>query len=403
MFWVIAGAMAVVVAAALGLALRRGQTEMLGRVTDIVVYKDQLAAVERDVARGIVDPADADRLRTEIKRRILDADRAGQSESTQSAPGGATLAVAGVAGVVVVGGAMGLYAMLGAPGYPDLPLAKRLEMAEVARANRPDQATAENQLPPSPPPEMSDQHAELMQRLRDVLAERPDDQQGHELLARNEAGIGNFDAAWRALDRVIALKGDGATAEDFAGLGELMVLAAGGYVSPEAERALGQALLINRAHPGARYYIGLMHSQTGRPDLAFRFWEPLLRQSRSDDPWVEPIRGQIERMAALAGVDYSLPPLTALRGPTREDMEAAEDMSPTARMEMIRGMVSGLGERLANEGGTPDEWAQMIRALGVLGETGRAAAIWNEAQQVFPDPATRLPILRAARDAGVAQ
>jgi hypothetical protein len=38
-----------------------------------------------------------------------------------------------------------------------------------------------------------------------------------------------------------------------------------------------------------------------------------------------------------------------------------------------------------------------------LGQRDRAAAIWAEAQQVFPDPATRIQILQAARDAGVAE
>jgi cytochrome c-type biogenesis protein CcmH len=84
-------------------------------------------------------------------------------------------------------------------------------------------------------------------------------------------------------------------------------------------------------------------------------------------------------------------------------MEAAEGMSPAERMQMIEGMVSGLSERLATTGGPPEDWARLIRAYGVLGRREQAAAIWAEAQQVFDDEVARLPILRAARDAGVAQ
>jgi cytochrome c-type biogenesis protein CcmH len=78
-------------------------------------------------------------------------------------------------------------------------------------------------------------------------------------------------------------------------------------------------------------------------------------------------------------------------------------MTPEERMDMIRGMVAGLSDRLATEGGSPDEWARLIRAYGVLGETDRAAAIWAEAQQVFPVEEAIAPIREAARAAGVAE
>ena len=85
-------------------------------------------------------------------------------------------------------------------------------------------------------------------------------------------------------------------------------------------------------------------------------------------------------------------------------MEAAAEMSPEERMEMIRGMVDQLGERLATEGGSPQEWAQMLGALGVLGETDWATAIWGEAQQVFANEPGALEIVRqGARQAGVVE
>ncbi|MBM7066578.1 c-type cytochrome biogenesis protein CcmI [Actibacterium sp. 188UL27-1] len=395
--------MVAIVALAMIAAFVRGQHGNSGRVSDIAVYKDQLAAVDRDLARDVVTEEEADRLRTEIKRRILDADRAGTQEVTTTAPKTPSLIAAALSVVVLAGGSYGLYQRLGAPGYPDLPLAKRIELAQIARANRPDQAAAEAQQPERPPAEISEEFSALMTQLRNAVAERPNDLRGHELLVRNEAGLGNLTAAWQAQDRVIGIKGDNATAEDFVGLAELLIQAAGGYVSPEAEGALAQALGRDRSHPVGRFYTGLMHSQTGRPDLAFGFWEPLLRQSQATDPWVNPIRAQIEEAAFLAGIEYSLPPLSALRGPTDDDIAAAEDLSPAQRMEMIRGMVGGLSDRLSTDGGPPEDWARLIRSLGILGEQGRAAAIWQEAQKVFPDPVTRLPILQAARDAGVAQ
>jgi len=126
-----------------------------------------------------------------------------------------------------------------------------------------------------------------------------------------------------------------------------------------------------------------------------------LTESLPDAPWVGPIRDQIEAVAAEAGVRYQLPELA--RGPDAGDVAAAQDMSEEDRDAMIRGMVQQLSERLASQGGPASEWARLIGALGVLGETERASAIWAEAQGVFAAEPDGLALIRqAAEQAGVA-
>jgi len=407
-FWIVAVALALAVAGLIALALFRAQgAEAEMERFDIRIYRDQLSAVDKDLARGLVSEEEAERLRTEIKRRILEADRAASGAGpTGRAPRGASVAVAILSVAAVLGGSLWLYTRIGAPSYPDMPLVARIEDAAERRANRPGQAQAEASLPVAPEPNLTDEYRDLMEKLRATVAERPSDLQGQRLLARNEAQLGNFVAAREAQERVLDILGPSATATDWADYGDLMVLAAGGYVSPEAERAFEQALSRDPGNGTARYYMGSMHLQTGRPDLAFRIWQAQLREGPPDAPWIAPIRAQIEQAARRAGIDYTLPPASSgagPRGPSAADMAAAQDMSPSERMEMIEGMVSGLSERLATEGGPPEDWARLIRAYGVLGRRGQAAAIWAEAQQVFEDDVARLPILQAARDAGVAQ
>ncbi len=405
-FWLIALGLSAVIAAMMVLALtRRGPVEDSAPF-DVQVYRDQLGEVERDLARGVVTEAEAEVIRTEVSRRLLEADRRAQDAAREgTAPRGATLAMAGVVVIAVVGGALALYRIVGAPGYPDLPLERRIALAEEARSQRPGQADAELQAALNAPPPMpaDPRFIELMEQLRAAVASRPDDLEGYRLLARNEAGLGDFAAAHRAQARVLELLGEAATVADYADYADLLVLAAGGYVSPEAEAAIREVLERDPQNGTARYYSGLMAAQTGRPDIAFRVWRALLSQSAADDPWVPAIRAQIEELAMLAGVDYVLPRANEMRGPSEEDLAAAEGMSPAARMEMIQGMVTGLAERLATEGGPPEDWARLIRAYGVLGQREAAAAIWAEAQQVFPDDIRRVPILEAARDAGVEQ
>ncbi|TDX23746.1 c-type cytochrome biogenesis protein CcmI [Rhodovulum visakhapatnamense] len=410
-FIVVAIGMAAVIAAVLTLTLIRGRRgDEPAAAYDLRVYREQLDEVERDLARGVIAEDEAARIRTEVSRRVLEADR---KLARQAATGQAPKALSLVAGIAVLafllGGAWITYSYNGMPGYADQPLDLRKAEAADYRETRMRQAEAEAKAPPMPGlPTPDAEHLKLVEKLRQVVAERGDDLQGLDLLAHNEAALGNFKAAYEAQAKVIALKGAQATANDYATQADMMVLASSGYVSPEAEAALEQALNRNPQNGTALYYWGLMHIQTGRPDIAFRVWRELLNVSKADDPWLPIVREQMPNLAWYAGDErYQLPPMPAAGGapgPSAEDMAAAEDMTPEARQEMIRGMVARLSARLADQGGSPEEWARLIGALGVLGDREQAGAIWAEAQQTFAaQPDALATIRQAAQSAGVAE
>ena len=80
-FWMVAAAVAGLVTAALILAARRNRGETRSAAEfDLTVYRDQLAEIERDLDRGVLPPEEAHRLRTEVSRRLLEADRAAQAQ-----------------------------------------------------------------------------------------------------------------------------------------------------------------------------------------------------------------------------------------------------------------------------------------------------------------------------------
>ncbi len=405
-FWFAAGGMAVVVGLLMIVTLRRGGAgQSAGASYDLQVYRDQLREVERDVSRGVLAEGEAGRLRAEVSRRVLDADRAlGEAPKLVRAPKAAVWLAGGVI-VLALAGSVALYDRIGAPGYGDVPIGQRLAEAAALHADRPSQAAAEARLPAfKPAPGVDGQFLDLMAKLRAKVAERPEDLQGHQLLAQYETKLGNYPAAWRAEAQVIALTGASAGAQDYAREAGLMIVAAQGYVSPEAEAALQAALRLDKTNGMARYYLGLMYGQTGRPDLAFRLWAPLLEASKPDDPWVPPIRAQIEAAAEAAGVNYTLPPAAgAVAGPSAGDVAAAAGMSAGDRQEMIKGMVAKLADQLGREGGTPAQWAQLIGAYGVLGEADKAREYWVKAQSVFAGHEADLaPVRAAAEKAGVA-
>ncbi|MEL6311366.1 MAG: phytanoyl-CoA dioxygenase family protein, partial [Pseudomonadota bacterium] len=115
-------------------------------------------------------------------------------------------------------------------------------------------------------------------------------------------------------------------------------------------------------------------------------------------PWIAPVSAQIENIAARAGVNYAMPAIGTGRGPTADQIEAAQDLSPAERMDMIRGMVAGLSDRLATEGGPVEDWAQLISALGVLGDMDQARAILVNAREVFGDDPSAADLLSRTAD-----
>ena len=403
LFWSISLILAAITTVFLALPLWRGLWGSGEGRTDVAIYRDQLAEVARDLERGVLSEDEAERTRTEVARRILAADKAGSSASTTGPE--RTSRILAVVVVLVVGlGSVALYFSLGVPGYPDLPLAQRLAGAEEMRANRPSQLEGEEAAALLPKPDVgaTEDYIAMVDQLRAIVMARPDDQQGWELLARHEASLANYAAAARAQSHLIELRGAYTTTEDLVNLADMMVAATAGAVSPEAESVLREVLRRDPENLAALYYLGLLYAQTDRPDVAFRLWRVVVESGQTDAIHVQLARGQIEEAAFRAGIDdYALP---TERGPNAAQMADAANMSEEDRTAMIEGMVAQLSARLASDGGTSDEWARLINAYGVLGQTERARAIYQEAELVFAGSTGDLAKIReAGAAAGVAE
>lgn len=405
-FWVLVFFIALIISVLLGTTLLRGRrSDQPTAAYDLQVYREQLAGVDRDLTRGVIAAADAERVRTEISRRILAADAHIRGESDAEGPSRivTTFALL-VMALVLIGGGLMMYDRMGAAGFPDMPLSERLELADSLRENRPSQSEAEEMATPVQRPQLDESYAALLTQLRDAVAQRPDDLQGHILLAQHETNAGHFKAGYAAQARVIELSGDNAPAEAYSDLAEMMILAAGGFVSPEAEAALAQALERDPGLGPARYYWGQMLAQTGRPDQAYRVWVDTLRDSPASAPWVGAIRSQLDELAFRAGVFNAPSVAAAAPGPDQDAVNAAAELSPEERQEMIMGMINQLSDRLASDGGTAEEWARLIAALGVVGEIDRAIAVREEALAVFAQDQSALQMIDAAsQQAGIAQ
>lgn len=368
---------------------------------DLLIYKDQLIEVEKDLEKGILNKIESDAARIEVSRRILLADKRSKSENTITKnPKILSRLVTATIFLFILIGTFSTYAYIGNPTLKDMPLKSRLAQAQENRSNRISQENAEL-LVPDENIEAPDDYLDLVSKLRSAMQDRPNDMQGLRLLALHEFRLGKYRSARKAHTQIINILGNKATAKDFVDFAEVMIVATNGYVSPEAETTLRRALELTPNDGRARYYSGLSMAQNGRPDVALRLWENLLNEGLENAPWIPLIKDQIIDIARLAGVNLSE---DQLPGPNSEQIDSAKNMSDQERMEMIQGMVTNLSNRLATEGGSVNEWARLIRALGVLGETTSASNIWKEAQNVFSKSAKDLEILqKAAKAAKVSQ
>jgi cytochrome c-type biogenesis protein CcmH len=127
------------------------------------------------------------------------------------------------------------------------------------------------------------------------------------------------------------------------------------------------------------------------------------------------VRGFVEKVAAERKIDISgrlpaiaaaapaagAPPLGA-RGPTQEQMAAAQTMSEGDRAQMIQGMVNGLSARLKQNPRDMAGWQQLIRARMVLGQADQAAAAYRDARNAFSgSPGDQQALRQAAQQLGV--
>jgi cytochrome c-type biogenesis protein CcmH len=349
---------------------------------DRAVYRDQLQEVERDLARGVLSPREADSARLEIQRRLLavDVSGGGVPDRLMRSP----RVAAAAAGFVVLGAAV-LYWRLGAPALPDVPYADRTEAQE-------DAAPAGGQAP----------HMDMKEaatRLEQKLQADPANAGGWVLYARTQSMLGDWQKAADAYKHAIDLGQK--DADVLSGYGEMQVMAADGIVSPAAHDTFASALAADAGNGVARYYLALADSQAGEEHKAVAAWLELAAGLPEGSQMRDAIAGRIAVAAKNGGFDA--PPLpkglaaeAAPDGPTPDQMAAAAAMPPAERDQMINGMIEKLAAKLKAEPDDLDGWLRLGRAYVVLGKTDLAVDAFDHAAALKSgDPAIKLQTVAA--------
>ncbi len=376
MIWVLIALMllATVVAVALPVLRARGQTSSTAE-HDLSVFTDQLKELDRDHVRGLIGKDEYESARAEVGRRILAAERDAEMAQPARGASGSNLTAALVVLVLVPLIAGPLYVWRGNPGVGS---------SEPAARGAPAPAEAQQ----------AAGLADAVEGLKQRLAANPQDFDGWVLLGRSYIVTQQPLLAIEAYGKAVALRPGEAAVQSF--LGEAIVFSTDGVVTERARVAFEQSLAADASDPAARFYLSLAQAQAGNLQQAFDGWLALARDTPPDAPWFPVLQEHLQSaardldvdLAAVLPSDRPVPPARAPRpGPSQADIDAAQDMSPTDRQEMIRDMVARLAARLEEDPDDAEGWDRLARSYRVLGETDKAADAEARAQEARGKPA----------------
>jgi cytochrome c-type biogenesis protein CcmH len=365
-FWMVAGLLILAALAALlgPLIWRAGRGAGEGEAV-VEMFRRQLADIDAESAQGRLASDEAAAARTETTRRMLvAADREREGVGLAAAnPAEASWRVGAAVGVagLLPAAAIAIYFAVGAPAAINPPAA-----ASAAPGAGQHDVT---------------ELAAAADQLKARLARDPDHPDGWVLLGRTFASLQRFNEARDAYFRALTFKPD--EPQLHAELGEVLVLAARGAVTPAAEAEFAKS----GNDPRARFYGAEAAVQRGDNSAAKTALQTLLADAPADSSWRKVVAARLAELAP----DEPQASTKAPAGPNAQDIAAAQSMSPEERQAMIRGMVERLAARLEQQPGDKEGWTRLARAYDVLGEAEKARAARARAAAVG-EAATSPPV-----------
>ena len=357
---ILIGIGSVVVAAILALPLLRTRKTLADRSEyDLRVYRQQLADIDADIARGAVSEEEGESVRLEVERRMLKAARTQPKTATVATPR-RIVAVAVIVAVPAL--SITLYQFQGRPDLPDQPFAERTP------SNGPDRARI----------------AALLEKVEQHLKEDPQDKRGWQLLGQSYLSLGDTAKAAETFGRASKLFPDDVDMQS--AFAEALVADSDGVVGPEAKRIFETVTAADSTVVAARYYLALADLQAGDAKAAYDKWRALAVASPANAPWLDNVQRGLdaaakelgtkpEKATELAKAETAAPP-----GPSKEQVEAAQSMTPEQRQQFIRSMVERLASRLQQSPNDLDGWLRLGQAYTVLGERDKASDAYQKAK-----------------------
>jgi cytochrome c-type biogenesis protein CcmH len=277
------------------------------RSTNLSIYRDQFAELERDLSAGTLGADQYDVARTELERRMLD--EVGTESVARAAPSrsGRYAAVAiGVALPVVAGL---LYWHLGQPQGIGAP---------KHATKDPSSLTLED-------------FQAMTQKLAERMAKNPDDPVGWLMLGRAYKALERFPEAVKALAQADQRKPD--QPEILVEYAEALALLHGRHLEGEPMRLVERALKIEPDNQKALTLAGSAAFEAKDYKHAIEYWQRLQTQVKPDSELGQALQAGIAQAQALAGGGATPKPAVkagaeAIRGEVKLSATLKERASP---------------------------------------------------------------------------
>ena len=345
----------------------------VSRDTNVALYRERLAALERERDLGEIDAERYAALREDLERGLLaDVDTAPTGAAPTAAPPPRWMAA--VVMLMVPACGLALYAWLGSPHALD-PRAHPPRVAAGGIA--PAQPSGENAAGGvAPTPDV----AAMVDSLAAKLATDPANAEGWLLLARSRVVQERFDEAAIAYGRAHALLGDSPSL--LADWAEAEAALAGNRFPARALDRLDRALELDPGHEKALWLGGFAAIQHGRTDVARARWERLRARQAPESREASIVSELLARMDGAAAPDAA--PAVRPDAAGSDESDGVTDSSGSA------GAGAGAGksvESAAGSAGTVDS-GESAGTGGSVEHTGSAGTVDSaEPAETTMDPA----------------
>ncbi len=246
-----------------------GTSQSERKATNIAIFRDQLAELEREKSEGSLAIADFDQAHRELQRRLLEENEPGDGDQQpdEQAPSRRLAIILAIAlpALALLG-----YGSMGNP-----------------RALDPTQLVA--------PPKMSQEQIEgMVAKLAERMQANPDDSKGWLMLGRSYKTMGRYAEAAAAYGKAEKLIDE--DPDLLASYAETIAMANGKGLQGKPVQLIEKALKLNPQHGHSLFLAGAAAMERGDRKAGIAYWEALLPQVEPDSEIDQMLRDGLAKM-----------------------------------------------------------------------------------------------------------
>ena len=248
---------------------RRKPTQVAERKeANLIIFRDQLAELEREQAEGSLAEKDFEQAKNELQRRLLEEVEIEPSMADASNAPARKTAIAIITLLPIL--ALAGYTLLGNP-----------------KALDPSQTQAAPKVTP-------DQILGMVEKLAEKVKANPDDLKGWLMLARSYKTLGRFDEAAAAYGKAEKMVNEDPSL--LASYAETLAMAGDKGLQGKPRQLVEKALKLDPKHPHSLFLAGAAAMEAGENKKGIAYWEALLPEVEPGSEIDQMLRSGITKM-----------------------------------------------------------------------------------------------------------